>query len=94
MLAVAVTVAVLVSGCSSPGLFPVILNDPPPRADTTFTPAEVKQATDNLISERNHLCAETGAGDRRPSADVAANCSPADFVTTGATQTAGAGGRP
>jgi hypothetical protein len=38
-----------------------VLNDPPAREDTPLKPDEVKQAVDNLISDRNHLCSETTA---------------------------------
>jgi hypothetical protein len=75
-------------------VFPAVLSDPPARPDATLTPAEVKQATDNLISEREHLCSETEAGQSRTTTGTAANCGTADLVTTGTTQTAGTNGRP
>ena len=34
---------------------------PAPRADTPLTPDQVKQATDNLICERDHLSTEAQA---------------------------------
>ena len=44
---------------------------PAPRADTTLTPDEVKQATDNLINQRDHLSTEaqaaTGSAGNPPS---------------------------
>jgi hypothetical protein len=45
----------MVSACSAPGVFPSLFGDPPPRDQATMTPDQVKQATDNLISDREHL---------------------------------------
>ena len=61
------------SGCSPgadyPSLFPAIHDMPPPRADAPLDPAQVQQATEDLITARNHLSAETqGAGQARPNA--------------------------
>lgn len=56
-LAIAGALAVLVSGCSGSS-FPAVHDMPGPRIDTTLTPDEVKQATDNLTSDRDHLTAE------------------------------------
>ncbi len=50
----AVSLACLLAGCSEAG-FPAVHDMPLPRADTTLTPDQVKQATDDLISERQHL---------------------------------------
>ena len=43
---------------SSSGTFPSLFAEPPPRGDTPLTPDEVKQATDTLLTDRAHLCAE------------------------------------
>ena len=51
----AASVAFLVSGCSEGALFPAVHDMPAPRADTPLTPDQVKQATDALTSERDHL---------------------------------------
>jgi len=59
-LAVAAALACFVSGCSELG-YPAVHDMPAPRADTTLTPDEVKQATDNLITERDHLSTEAQA---------------------------------
>jgi hypothetical protein len=52
-----------VSGCSPgadyPSLFPAVHDMPPPRSDTTMDPLQVQQATEDLISDRNHLNAGT-----------------------------------
>lgn len=45
----------LVSACSAPGVFPSLFGEPPARDDTPMTADQVKQATDNLISDREHL---------------------------------------
>jgi hypothetical protein len=59
-LAVAAAVSVLVSACSEFG-FPSVHDVPAPRADTTLTPDQVRQATDDLIDERDHLSTEAKA---------------------------------
>jgi hypothetical protein len=52
-------VAALLSACSSSsGTYPSLFSEPPPRGDTPLTPDEVKQATDTLLTDRQHLCAE------------------------------------
>ena len=66
ILATAVSVAFLVAGCAEIG-FPAVHDMPAPRADTTMTPDQVKQATDDLVSERDRL--NTGS---LPSAQAAA----------------------
>ncbi len=62
VLAVCAAVAVLASGCSPEVAFPAIHDMPPPRVDSPLTPDQVKQATDGLISDRNHLSTEPQAG--------------------------------
>jgi hypothetical protein len=90
---VAAMAATLVSGCSSPatsGLFPAVFDNPPPRDDTTLSPDQAKQAVDNLISDRNHLCAVTMASEA-PGAPPA-NCTPE--TPPGAAPPAGAAAKP
>ena len=84
VLAMCAAVAVLAAGCSPELAFPVIHDMPPPRADTPLTPDQVKQATDGLISDRNHLsnetqaaAAATAAADAQPPASVPAAPAPA-----------------
>lgn len=60
-MAVAAALALLVSGCSELG-YPSVHDMPAPRADTTLTPDEVKQATDNLVNQREHLSTEVQQG--------------------------------
>jgi hypothetical protein len=76
-LAIAAAAATLLSGCSPgadyPSIFPAIHDMPPPRADTPLDPIQVQQATEDLITARNHLNAEAppGAGQAKtPAADA------------------------
>jgi hypothetical protein len=105
-LAIAAAVAFLVSGCSELG-FPSVHDVPAPRPDTTLSPDQVKQATDDLISQREHLSTEAQTtGQVSPASNVAGNPSgvpprppatiqPAVQVDTPpAAQTAGAYARP
>lgn len=56
-LAMAAAAALLLSGCSDL-IYPAVHDMPAPRADTTLTPDQVKQATDDLVSQREHLNTE------------------------------------
>jgi hypothetical protein len=62
---IAAATVLAVSGCSPgadyPSLFPAVHDMPPPRSDTTMDPLQVQQATEDLITERNHLSAGTQA---------------------------------
>ena len=53
--------ALLLAGCSSDLVFPAVHDIPPPRADATLTPDQVKNATDVLVSDREHLSTEAQA---------------------------------
>ena len=105
-LAIAASVAFLVSGCSDMN-FPAIHDMPPPRADTTLNPDQVKQATDALIAERDHLSTEAQAnGQPSPATNAAGNVTTgslkkppavpvsATVAAPGATQTAGVDTKP
>ncbi len=46
--------ACLLAGCSEVG-FPAVHDMPSPRAEAPLTPDQVKQVTDDLISQREHL---------------------------------------
>ena len=48
----------LLSGCAADLSFPAVHDLPAPRVDATMTPDQVKQVTDNLITEREHLSTE------------------------------------
>jgi hypothetical protein len=79
---------VLAGGCSST-LYPAVLADPPGPTDSTLSPDEIKKATENLISARNHQCTEAIA-DAQPG-DPTPDCGAA---TTGTTPNAGAAAKP
>ena len=49
----AVAAAFLLSGCSSDSAFPAVHDMPAARTETTLTPDQIKQATDDLISQRD-----------------------------------------
>jgi len=84
--------AFLLSGCSDVGFFPPVHDVPGPRADTPLTPDQVKQATDALASERDHLNTQLQTNPPPPPANVAAGQQqkPPASAQSGATQTPGA----
>jgi hypothetical protein len=45
--------AVLLSGCSSDGAFPAVNDMPAARTEMKLTPGQVKQVTEDLISDRD-----------------------------------------
>ena len=107
-MAIAATAAFLLSACSEVG-FPAVHDMPAPRADTPLTPDQVKQATDDLISERDRLSSETQAnGQPSATGSTAGNAAPgsqnksssaaqpaaAQPAASGATVTAGAYAKP
>jgi hypothetical protein len=49
--------AVPLSGCSSDAPFPAVHDMPAARAETLLTPDEIKQSTDDLLSDRDRLAA-------------------------------------
>jgi hypothetical protein len=55
LAAVALIGVLALGGCAVESGFPAVHDMPAPRADTTLTPDQVKQATDSLISERDQL---------------------------------------
>jgi hypothetical protein len=68
----AAVACLILAGCSPgadyPSLFPASHDMPPPRGDTPLDPAQVQQATEDLITARNHLSAETQGG--KPAANA------------------------
>jgi hypothetical protein len=62
LAAVAFIAALALSGCAADTGFPAVHDMPAARTETTLTPDQVKQATDSLISERDHLSAEAQGG--------------------------------
>jgi hypothetical protein len=81
-------VAAAVSGCSPgadyPSLFPAVHDMPPPRGETTLDPAQVQQATEDLISARDHLNAEAPAASQDKTPDKAAKTGAKDGAKSGA----------
>jgi len=65
----AVSAALLLSACSSDNAFPAVHDMPAARTEMKLTPDEIKQATDDLISQRD-----------KTEANAQANAQP---VTTG-----------
>jgi hypothetical protein len=51
----AATAAMLLSGCSTEVGLPAVHDMPPPRAEAPLSPDQIKQATDELTNERDHL---------------------------------------
>jgi len=79
---IAATLGCVLLGCSEVG-FPAVHDMPSPRAEAPLTPDQVKQATDDLASQRDHLQA------------TAATLQPAAApTTTGSTEAAGSDGKP
>ncbi len=78
VLAFVAAAAFAVSGCSPgsdyPSLFPAVHDAPPRRADTTMDANQVQQATEDLITDRNRLSAQSqgsGQSANAPSAPAA-----------------------
>ena len=51
----AAAAAMLLSGCSPEVGLPAVHDMPPPRAEAPLSPDQVKQATDELANERDHM---------------------------------------
>jgi len=105
VLATVATVSVAglpLSGCSDIGFFPAVHDMPAPRVDAPLTPDQIKQATDALASERDHLNTQLQANTQpAPAANAAAaqQQKPPAAVQSAATQpavaqTAGADPKP
>jgi hypothetical protein len=90
---VAIGATVLLGACSPGAEFPSVLDSPQPRADKPMSPDQVKEVTNSLISDRDHLSAgaQPAAQASAPAGRRAA-ASPPD--ATGSTQSAGVAARP
>jgi hypothetical protein len=55
-----IAAAILLSGCASESAFPAVHDMPAARSETKLTPDQIKQATDDLISERDRTEAQAG----------------------------------
>jgi hypothetical protein len=53
-----IAAAVLLSGCASDSTFPAVHDMPAARSETKLTPDQIKQATDDLISDRDRTEAQ------------------------------------
>jgi hypothetical protein len=97
--ALVAAMGLLVSGCSPgadyPSIFPAVHDMPPPRADTPLDPLQVQQATEDLITQRNHLNGEAqGAAPGAATKDSAVAVTPPPAkakATTGAGASSGPG---
>ena len=70
---VVAAMAFLVSGCTEVGS-PAVHDMPAPRIDTTLTPDQVKRATDDLATQRDHLESNAAAnGQPAPPVPVVAS---------------------
>jgi len=56
-----IAAAVLLSGCASDSSFPAVHDIPVARSESKLTPDQIKQATDELISERDRTEQGTAA---------------------------------
>jgi hypothetical protein len=66
---------------------------PPPRADTTLDPAQVQQATEDLITARNHLNAEAPPSSQEKSSGKGTNSAAAKTGRKNATDKKPAGAK-
>jgi len=83
--------ALLLSACSTDSGFPAVHDMPAPRAETTLTPDQVKDAMDSLISQRDHLSAGPQSGAQAgQAANASAASTPQQKPITAATQPAAA----
>jgi hypothetical protein len=82
------------AGCSDIG-FPAVHDMPAARSDTMMTPDEVKQATDDLVTQRDHLQSIPPATGPTPAPQKASMQTTGSApATTGSTQTTGAANQP
>jgi hypothetical protein len=85
--------AVLLAACSPGAEFPSVLDSPQPRADKPMSPDQVKEVTNSLISDRDHLSAEAQPPAAQASAPAGRRAAPPPDAT-GSTQSAGVAARP
>ncbi len=68
---------------------------PAPRADTPLTPEQIKQVTNDLISQREHLSSEAQAnGQPNPAPTAAGNATPPAGAAQNGPQTPSAYAKP
>jgi hypothetical protein len=56
-----IAAAILLSGCASENAFPAVHDMPAARSETKLTPDQIKQATDDLISDRDRTEAQSAS---------------------------------
>jgi hypothetical protein len=77
----ALVACLLVAACSPgaeyPSIFPAVHDVPPPRAEAPMDPLQVQKATEDLITQRDHLNAEAppSTGQGKAATDPAASAS-------------------
>jgi hypothetical protein len=95
-----VAVCLLVAGCSPgaefPSIFPAVHDMPPPRTETPMNQTELQKATEDLISQRDHLNAEAPKPAATPAAQTASASTkpPAKKAAHKASQLAAAAASP
>jgi hypothetical protein len=67
LLAAGAAVALPLAACAPGAEYPAVLDRPEPRADAPMSPDQLKEVTNSLISDRDHLSAEA-----KPQADTPA----------------------
>ena len=78
-----IAAAVLLSGCASDTTFPAVHDMPAARSESKLTPEQIKQATDDLISDRDRTEAQattpatTGSVAQRKPAPARSTAQPA-----------------
>jgi hypothetical protein len=78
-LAIGAAACLFLGGCSPgaeyPSIFPAVHDMPPPRAEAPMNQTEVQKATEDLISQRDHLNAQAPKSTATPSNSTASSAS-------------------
>lgn len=99
VLALGAVIALPLAACAPGAEYPAVLDRPEPRADAPMSPDQLKEVTNSLISDRDHLSAEAkppaAAPPGKPTAQASAPARKRNQpATTGSTQAAGAAPNP
>jgi hypothetical protein len=92
--AVAVMAALALGGCSNEAGFPAVHDMPAPRAETTMTPDQVKEATDPLINQRDQLQTSVQSVQPAQAAEASAPPTTAPAPVPGAKKKAAVAAKP
>jgi hypothetical protein len=76
--------AALAACSSSSGVYPAMFANPGAPTDTTLSPDQVQQATQNLITDREHLQVCAAAMANPAVAEMPPGCAPANTAAAGA----------